>query len=841
MTRIPAAKRSLAGGEIDPDLWYSSDLVPVRGGAATCHNFIVRAKGGVERRPGTQFVAKAADNDKVRLAGFVRSAREAYLAEYSDGNVRLRDANAPFLASPQDVETPYSAETIDALQFAQSNDVQWVFSGQPIKELRRVEDSGAVTFRLVNSEIENGPFLDPNFDETRSITVLSADSVAGSVTANLSADSGVFTRAQVGSILGASAAGAKLWEANEQLDVGDFRRWGVNLYEITVEGSAGREAPVHTSGTQPATVFAGVQAASFRFVSRVDRRVRVDSVTDARNATVTIYNASATDYEEGVPVTMSATFTAFEAGHVGSVWRLEERDFSETPKWENRVNVSTDDVVRYNGRVYICTRAGETSDNPPGHDRGAQLDSTETNAVEWTYLHSGYGLVRITAVTDAQTAEGIVVSRLPGSVAGGTWRWQEGAWSGVRGYPACGTLYSSALWAANTASEPFKLWKSAVEGFNDFEPGTDDDSALTRGLFDQRTEAIQWLASGTFMGIGTEGPEWVARPDENGDIVRVNNLITQVATDEGSAPIRGEVVAGVTVFVDASRTKLVSMQFDFRREAWAPRDLSILAGHILGQGVKAFAYQRTPWPLFWVLLEDGTLGALTYLPDQDVLAWHRHDVGDPVESICVLPVDDGQRDTLFLAVRRGGELLIERMADRYRGERGQDRALATYLDACRRYDLAEPASTFTGLDHLEGRTVRALVDGKAHPEMTVEGGAVTLRFPGRKVVIGLPYESRYKTLPFDLGGLDDFQASRRKRITDLAIAFRNTCGGVVRINGRDQRVFTLGSAPLDAAPELVSDLVNITPPGSHDAGQLEYLTADPWPATITAIFPQFEV
>ncbi len=840
---IRAARRALASGEIDPDLQYASDLVPVQGGAETCLNFIVRAKGGVERTPGTVRLVAAAQFD-VRLAPFVRSRSAAYLAEFGPGYVRLHEADAaPGDGHVSEVVTPYTAADLPALQLVQSNDVQWIFSGRPIQELRRSGSPGAYNFALVESPVKNGPFLDQNFDKNLRIIVSGTGGGGGTTTtATLTATSDVFSNGHVGKTFAAGLASVALWKADVEYSEGRFIRWGQNVYRITFAGESGDTPPTHTSGAVFASnVGFGDTPAEFTYSYSDATAVTITAVTSATEATVEVRQGATAELAPASVVTLTATADLFAAGHVGSFWRLEEEDWAETPKWENRVNVSVGSIVRYDGNVYLCTKAGETSDSPPSHLEGVQTDSTDGNAVEWQYLHSGYGLVKITAVTDARTATAEVISQLPGQVAErGTWKWREGAWSGVRGYPAAGALYKSALWAARSEAEPYKLWKSAIEGFDDFEPGTGDDAALARGLYGGKTEAVLWMAPSSYLGIGTEGQEWVARPDESGDTVRVNNLITEAATDEGACAIPGVTIAGRTIFVDASRQRLTSMLYDFRKDGWEPKDMSLLAGHILGPGVVEIAYQRTPWPVIWCLLETGTLGALTYLRDQEVLAWHRHDFGDPVRSIAVVPVDGGRRETLFLAVDRNDTVQIERMAGRFRRET-QTSAEAIYVHSAVTYDLGAPQTVFAGLDHLEGREVIALVDGKSHPPMTVTGGSVTLSFAGSRVTIGLRYESRYKTLPFDLGGLDEYQAARKKRIADLHLAFSDTLGGEVEIDGRREVVFQLGNTPLDQAPALWTGLQRVAPPAACDRGQVEYINDSPWPATMTAIFPEYEV
>lgn len=712
---MEAPKRALTGGEIDPDLWHASDLNPVRLAAAEVRNFIVRQRGGVERTPGTEHLTTAKTTARVRLVPFSRSSEASYLLEFGPGYVRAYDADmAPGAAMIDEAVTPYVAGDLPFLQWAQSNDVQWLFSGRPLKELRR-DASGPVSFDLFDAQIDNGPFLDMNGDKT-----------------------------------------------------------------LTLKASAAT----------------------------------------------------------GAGITLTASAALFKPAHVGSVWRLEEGETGIAPLWLPGQAVTVSWERRFNGRTYRVAVAGTTTSYPPEHEAGTRDDG---GAVQWEYLHSGFGIVKITGYTSPTVVTATVLKRLPNQVVSGTtWRWQAGAFSDDCGYPIAGALFKNALWLAGTAREPYRLWKSAIDGFNDFEPGTFDDSALSRDLADGATEAIRWLVPGKTLAIGTDGPEWLARPDTDGDTVRTNNLITEPATNEGSSEVPGLAIGSRTVFSDAGRRRLIAISYDIRSSAWLPQELSLLANHILGPGVIETCYQRNPWPIIWCLLENGTLAGLTYLPEQDVLAWHRHDFGDPVESMAVLKVEGGRRESLFLAVRRAGAVHIERMFDRHRPEAGQGIAAARYLQAAKVYTLGSPATVFTGLGHLEGRQVIALVDGNSHPPMTVTGGAVTLNFPGSNVVIGLRYMSRYQTLPFDMGMPDLAQTPKNKRVTDLAIAFRASMGGVVTMAGKVQDVFKLGNSPLDSAPPLFDGVKTVFPPGAENLAQLAYENDTAWPACMTAMFPEYE-
>ena len=713
------ARRTFASGEIDEDQWHSSDLGPVRNGAAEITNFIVKPQGGLERTPGTEHIAVANSAERVKLMPFVPSRDEAYCSEWGPSYVRVRPASDP--SQFDDVVTEYVAADLPFLQMVQSADIQWVVSGKAPKELQRL---ASLDFQFVDMQLVGGPYARRNDNQA---IVITASAETGSVTLT-----------------------------------------------------------------------------------------------------------SAVDY--------------FLAGHVGSFMRLEENDLSYVALWKPGVSVNVGDVIRSGDSAYEITSAGDTSADPPTHLEGEVTDGLDAQSVTYLYLHSGFGVVRITAVNSAREATADVVKRLPGDVAQagfGTWKWNAGAWSDVQGYPVTITLYKNSLWAGGSLREPYQIWKSALDGFDDWEFGTEDDAGLDRGLFSDQTDSIRWMSPGKFLAIGTAGSEWVARPESSGDTVRPDNLITEETTTQGSSDVPGITVNNTPIFVDASLEKLLSFEFNFRTDKWDPDDLTEYCSHIFGVGILELHYQRSPWPILWAVLADGDLGAMTWKPKQNIRAAHRHTFGGSVETMSVIPDALGQQDQVWLAVRRdpGGvnQLHIERMFPRFRPYRNDLIQDARYLQAAKVYDLTEPATIFAGLEHLNGKTVVAIVDGSAHPEMVVENGQVVLNFAGRNVAIGLAYTSRVTTLPFDLGIEEEFQTGRNMRVTDLSLAFRGTLGGHVVARGKRERIFPLGDTNLDEPPKLFSGIRKVDVPAKANGGQLTYETNAPWPATLTGMFPQFEV
>src|SRR5690606_33560682 len=96
---------------------------------------------------------------------------------------------------------------------------------------------------------------------------------------------------------------------------------------------------------------------------------------------------------------------------------------------------------RSDGKVYRCltseaTVSKATGTVQPTHEKGVAADG-DGNTIEqfaimagldWEYLHSGFGIVRITAVASPTSATALVLSRLPDAVVGGATT-AQGPWT----------------------------------------------------------------------------------------------------------------------------------------------------------------------------------------------------------------------------------------------------------------------------------------------------------------------------------------------------------------------------------------------------------------------------
>ena len=117
----------------------------------------------------------------------------------------------------------------------------------------------------------------------------------------------------------------------------------------------------------------------------------------------------------------------------------------------------------------------------------------------------------------------------------------------------------------------------------------------------------------------------------------------------------------------------------------------------------------------------------------------------------------------------------------------------------------------SGLEHLEGEEVWAVVDGAISPKRRVVDGKVKLDSPGTIVHIGLPYKCKYKSIRLDTALGQNNALAAKQRIHHLYIKTHRTnyflygTGNTIELMPARR----YGIDKMDKAPELRSELVEI--------------------------------
>lgn len=235
-------------GELDPHLDGRVDTDQYAFGLKACENFLAINEGPLVKRQGFEFIREAADT-AAWLTAFRRSIDQEYVVEWSDLAVRFFTNGARIETSPgvaYEVTTPYVASEARDLSLQQSFDRQYIDHGSHAPAALR-RDS-ALTFTFETIELLNGPFLDTNSDEARTV---SASGATGAIT--LTANSAIFQAGRVGALFRLEAidfADIPQWEPGmKDVVVGEKVRNGGRVYQAATAGTTGSVEPVHSEGS----------------------------------------------------------------------------------------------------------------------------------------------------------------------------------------------------------------------------------------------------------------------------------------------------------------------------------------------------------------------------------------------------------------------------------------------------------------------------------------------------------------------------------------------------------------------------------------------------------------
>ena len=270
--------------------------------------------------------------------------------------------------------------------------------------------------------------------------------------------------------------------------------------------------------------------------------------------------------------------------------------------------------------------------------------------------------------------------------------------------------------------------------------------------------------------------------------------------------------------------------------AFSNLDISVLAPHLFdGYTMVDMAFSRTSTcPVLWVVRSDGVLLGMTYVPGQNVRAWHQHTTDGLFESVCC--VAENGEDVLYAVVQRAINSRQVRSIERLHTRQFTNQEDAFFVDCGLSYSGAA-TTTITGLWHLEGRSVVALADGAVVDGLTVTAGTVELPALASVAHVGLVINAELQTLPvsyqtdeaFGQGVVKDVNKVHLRVSRSGAMHVGPTGGRMVEAKRRTTESY--GEAP---ALRTGWDHLNVAPKWDDDAGVTVQMRT-PLPLTVLAM------
>jgi len=233
--------------------------------------------------------------------------------------------------------------------------------------------------------------------------------------------------------------------------------------------------------------------------------------------------------------------------------------------------------------------------------------------------------------------------------------WNITTFSNDRGWPVAGTTYEGRLFLANNISYPLGIWGSSLlydDWFN-FYPGSNPADAVQFFMNSEEADEILWMVGHSKLFIGTASGVHIAGATTfNDDALTPSNFRVRQFTYIGASPLQPLRVLDGVFFVDKAGINVHEIAMN-EAGVYDARDLSLLGNDLTHSGIISHSWQQSPIKTYWCVVNDGYLCSLTYLKNNNIVAWSKHVIaGKNVKVLSVSTIHDGQYDYVWCAVQR---------------------------------------------------------------------------------------------------------------------------------------------------------------------------------------------
>jgi hypothetical protein len=750
MSNISLIQTSLTSGEISPFLASRTDLQQYANAAQEITNLYVRPHGSVTKRPGSVFVAevKASAND-TRILPFTYSSTDAYVVEMGAGYFRF------------------------------------------------FRDGGQI---LSTAAITNGTFTTDLTGWTDGNTGTGSSTQTGGVMRLAGGAAGVGARTQGIAYVGTAQYTLSFTVATNTCEY----RIGTTSGGTEIASGTGAIG-ANTVNFTPTT--AGTVYIQFRNAN--NNNSDVDSVS-LNNPVYQIDNPYSQGDIEDVKYVQSYDYLFFvhssytprqltRSGH--AQWTMSAITFTDGPYYD-----ITD--LSYGGLgsgITISASAATgtvtlTASAPlfVSTDVGRLIRYRSVNSVAW-----GWGT--ISAYTNSTTVTCVVTRTFTASGTAST-EWRLGYWSATTGYPGVIAFNEQRMVFARSRAKQQTVWFSVSGDFFNFCPDDTnhkdavvDSAAMTYTIADNKGNVIQWMASQKVFFLGTSGGVWVARASSQGDAITPTSITIVPIINEAASPTDPLVTRTAVIYPQYFGRKLLEIGYQFSDDTYRGADLALLAEHRTHGKIKRLSNQVQPNYIVWAVMQDGTLSAVTYIREQNIVGWHQTVLGGTdvlVKDVATIP--GANEDQTYLLVSRtingSTKQYIEYLSELFIEQDVED---SVFVDCSITYS-GTATTTLTGLGHLEGETVSVFADGgEVVATVDVTGGSITLQDPVEEAVVGLPYASILKTNALNTNTPTGPTTGRRGRVHKAEIQFYRSFGGKIGMDANN----------LDTIPEYSSEFL----------------------------------
>lgn len=406
-----------------------------------------------------------------------------------------------------------------------------------------------------------------------------------------------------------------------------------------------------------------------------------------------VYKATPS-YTANVPVGVSYGYAGYSLGTNFTDTNITA-DFSKTPPVHidpfSRGTI-TDILVTGTGASYTQATIGYHITTSTGSGFAGTPVVISGGFVSFVIANGGEGYLPgdTITITDSGSGTGATAALVIGK--------QSGTYPGVPAYFQQRRAY------ANTINDTNTYWLSQTGLFDNFDasiPAIDSD-AITGSPWSQQVNGIQFLVSmPNGLIVLTGNGAWLLN-GTNGAALTPADQQAAAQAYNGCSDTVPPIVANYEILYVQSKGSIVrDLSFNFFTNVYTGSDITVLSNHLFqNYSIIQWAYAEEPYKLIWAIRDDGTMLSLTFLKEQDVYGWARHDTNGLFMGVCSITerhAADFSSETTSSPLTDAVYLIVKRYVNGawyYYSERMDDRNWQNIEDAwCVDSGLSYPVST----------------------------------------------------------------------------------------------------------------------------------------------------
>ncbi|HDR8950753.1 TPA: hypothetical protein QDA82_001029 [Burkholderia vietnamiensis] len=707
----PTIQPSFAAGELSPALWSRVDLEKYHIGAALMRNFFVDFRGGTSNRAGTAFVGPCVTaSSQSRLIPFTFSTLQTYALLFGDHTMRVV-MNGGFVLEPAfTVQGASNADPcvieVDGHNFANGDLVDLNLPGMLIDQrLCIVQNVVGNTFSL------NDTFGNP-------VDATQAGAFAGGSVARVFTQTTPYAAADLATLKYVQSADVMTLThpSYPPYQLTRSQHWVWTFSAITFQSKTAAPAGVTATSKIAPTTFA------------------VNSATNDNPARFTSYSNDFANGDRVIPDLTGAWGTALNGKTFTVV--LAKTDGTFALEW--------DDGTQVNGSLYAGSPTGTIGHCATEYHYVATAvgsNGTTESLPSAVAVCSGATLSRVSGARNviaipaqsgptmyniyrtAENADGVPpAGALLGFIGSITAQSTDMTFvdnnitpdftncppTGNNPFasgnnPACSTYFQQRQVFGGLAKQPDGLALSKSGDFlnMDYSSPSKADDSIQVTIASQQVNAIKHLLPMSSLIALTESGAWRIDGGSQSSVITPSQFDAVPQAYNGCSDVPPIVINYDILYVQAKGATVRDLSYNFYVNIYTGTDMTVLSKHLFdGHEILEWAFAEEPYKVIWAVREDGVLLSFTYIKEQDVYAWARHDTNGLFKSVC--SISEGNENAVYFVVERmvNGQLVqyVERMASRILGGDPSvgipaDLTKAWFVDSGRQYPLGYPAAT----------------------------------------------------------------------------------------------------------------------------------------------------